>query len=371
MKIDAYCHILPPRYADALFNRVPSGYYIRHRLSGVRGLVDLDLRFRIMDKYGDYAQILSLPLPPVEVFADSTDTVELARIANDEMAELVAKYPKRFLAAVACLPLNDVDASLREADRAIKELGLRGVQVFSNVRGKPLDAPEFAPLFARMAGHDLPIWIHPHRGDRVTDYAAEEKSKLEIWHVFGWPYETTAAMTRIVFSGLFDRHPNLKIITHHLGAMVPFFEARIRGAYDQFGTRTPDEDYAALAKSLRKHPYDYYKMFYADTALYGGPAALECGLAFFGADHVLFATDLPFDPEGGAKYVRLTIQAMEAMRASAADKQKIYEGNIRRLLKLPAAASRPAARARESVTVKGRRSGTRAKRKAVRGGRTG
>jgi len=128
-----------------------------------------------------------------------------------------------------------------------------------------------------MAGHDLPIWIHPHRGDRVTDYAAEEKSKLEIWHVFGWPYETTAAMTRIVFSGLFDRHPNLKIITHHLGAMVPFFEARIRGAYDQFGTRTPDEDYAALAKSLRKHPYDYYKMFYADTALYGGPAALEGG----------------------------------------------------------------------------------------------
>ena len=337
MKIDAYCHILPPRYADALFHKVPGGSYIHHRLRGVRGLVDLDLRFRIMDTYkGDYAQILSLPLPPVEIFADSVDTAELARIANDELAELVAKYPSRFLGAIACLPANDVEASLHEADRAITQLGLRGVQLFSNVRGKPLDAPEFAPIFARMAEHDLPIWIHPHRDDKVSDYASEQKSKFEIWHVFGWPYETTAAMTRIVFSGLFDRHPNLKIITHHLGAMVPFFEARIRGAYDQFGARTSDEDYGALAKQLKKHPYEYFKMFYADTALYGGPAALECGLAFFGADHVIYASDLPFDPEGGAKYVRLSLEAMEAMHASAADKQKIYEGNIRRLSRLPA-----------------------------------
>lgn len=337
MKIDAYCHILPPRYAEALFKKVPSGYYIEKRLRGVRGLVDLDLRFRIMDSHPGYAQILSLPLPPLEIFADSVDTAELARIANDEMAELVAKHPDRFLGAVACLPANDVQASLREADRAITQLGLRGVQLFSNVRGVPLDAPQFAPLFARMAEHDLPIWIHPHRGDRAPDYATEDKSKFEIWHVFGWPYETTAAMTRIVFSGLFDRHPNLKIITHHLGAMVPFFEARIRGAYDQFGTRTADEDYGALLRKLRKHPHDYFRMFYADTALYGGAPALECGLTFFGADHMLFASDLPFDPEGGAKYVRLTIQAMEAMRASADDKQKIYEGNVRRLLRLPAA----------------------------------
>jgi uncharacterized protein len=338
MKIDAYCHILPPRYADALLNKVPSGSYLHHRLRGVRGLVDLDLRFRIMDRYrGDYAQILSLPLPPVEIFADSVDTAELSRIANDGLAELVAKHPNRFLGAVACLPANDVDAALREADRAITQLGLRGVQLFSNVRGKPLDAPEFAPLFARLAEHDLPIWIHPHRSDKVPDYAAEQKSMFEIWHVFGWPYETTAAMTRIVFSGLFDRHAHLKIITHHLGAMVPFFEARIRGAYDQFGTRTSDEDYGALAKQLTKHPYEYFKMFYADTALYGGPAALACGLAFFGADHLVFASDLPFDPEGGARYVRLSIEAMEAMHASATDKQKIYEGNIRRLLRLPPA----------------------------------
>ena len=336
MKLDAFCHILPPRYAEALFTKVPAGYYLEKRLRGVRGLVDLDLRFRIMDAYkGDYAQILSLPLPPVEIFADGVDTVELARIANDELAGLVAKYPDRFLGAVACLPMNNVEAALREADRAIWQLGFRGVQVYSNVRGKPLDAPEFAPLFARMAELDLPVWIHPHRGNRVPDYATEETSKFEIWHVFGWPYETTAAMTRLVFSGVFDRHPNLKIITHHLGAMVPFFEARIHGAYDQFGTRTADEDYEALARRLQKRPADYFRMFYADTALYGGAPALELGVGFFGADHVVFATDLPFDPEGGARYVRLTVQAVEEMRATAADKQKIYEGNIRHLCRLP------------------------------------
>ena len=148
-----------------------------------------------------------------------------------------------------------------------------------------------------MAAFDLPVWLHPFRGADITDYATETKSLYEIWWTFGWPYETSVAMSRLVFSGIFDRHPGLKIITHHLGAMAPYFEGRVGPGWDQLGTRTSDEDYGAVLKRLKKRPIDYFKMFYADTAVFGAYDATVCGLNFFGAGHVLFASDAPFDPE--------------------------------------------------------------------------
>lgn len=333
MKIDIFNHILPKRYWEQLLRKAPSGFYLERRVKGIRSLFDLELRFRMMDQFDDYVQILSLASPPVEVLADAKDAAELARIANDELAELVAKYPERFQAAVACISMSDPDAALEEIDRAIKELGLKGVQIFSNVNGKPLDEPEFLPIFEKMAEYDLPILLHPARGSGFADYASEDRSRFEIWHVFGWPYETTVAMARLLFTGIFDRHPNLKIVTHHMGGMAPYFEERIRGAYDQFGTRSGEE--RELLARLKKHPCDYFRMFYADTAIYGAIPAMECGLAFFGSDRVLFGTDMPFDSEGGTRYIRQTIKAMEGMTASKEDKEKIYQGNARRIFKLP------------------------------------
>ncbi|HEX9418816.1 MAG TPA: amidohydrolase family protein, partial [Methylomirabilota bacterium] len=135
-------------------------------------------------------------------------------------------------------------------------------------------------------------------------------------------------------SGIFDRHPELRIITHHMGAMIPFCAGRVGGGLDQLGSRSDDpEDMGALTR-LRKRPIDYFRMFYGDTALFGAWHAMESGLAFFGADHVLFGTDFPFDPEKGPGFIRDTIAAMERIRASDADKAKIYEGNARRLLRL-------------------------------------
>ncbi len=100
-----------------------------------------------------------------------------------------------------------------------------------------------------MAGYDLPILLHPARGAKFPDYPTEEKSKYEIWWTFGWPYETSVAMSRIVFAGLFDRYPNLKILSHHLGAMIPFFEGRVGPGWDQLGTRTSDEDLTRGARA--------------------------------------------------------------------------------------------------------------------------
>jgi predicted TIM-barrel fold metal-dependent hydrolase len=251
------------------------------------------------------------------------------------MAEIVGRHPERFLGFVASLPMNDPDAAVAEIDRAITRLHARGVQIFSNVNGRALDAPEFEPIFARMAHHRLPIWLHPTRTPAAADYAGEPRSKYDLWWAFGWPYETTIAMGRLVFNGLFDRHPDLAVITHHLGAMLPYFEMRAAGGLDQLGTRSDDpEDGAALAR-LRRRPFDYFRMFYGDTAVFGSTPALECGLAFFGADRVLFGTDMPFDPEQGPGFIRDTIGALERARVSAEDRAKIYEGNARRMLGLP------------------------------------
>jgi len=332
-QIDISAHILPKRYFDRM-TQAPQGFYIKKRVTNLPCLVDLDVRFQIMDRYEDYAQVLSLALPPIEEVAPSGQSAELARIANEELAALVAKYPRRFPTAVAGLPLDDVDATLRELDYAVRRLGLRGVQIFTHINGRPLDHPSFRPVFEAVASLDVPIWLHPARGPSTVDYPTETKSRYEIWHVFGWTYETTAAMTHMIFGGLFDRFPTLKVITHHLGGGVPFLESRIKGAYDQFGARTTDEDYGALLRSMKKHPHDYYRMFYADTALYGSIPALECGLAFFGAGHVLFGSDTPFDAEGGSRYIRETLRAIDGMTASVEDKQRILRDNALHLLKL-------------------------------------
>ena len=143
---------------------------------------------------------------------------------------------------------------LEEARRAVKDLGAVGVQIFTNVIGRPLDRPETMPLFDLMAELDRPIWMHPARGADFPDYKGEPKSHYEIWWTFGWPYETSVAMAHLVFSGLFDRHPDLKIITHHLGGMIPYFEGRVGPGWDQLGARTSDEDYSLVEEAEEETP---------------------------------------------------------------------------------------------------------------------
>ena len=333
MRIDVFPHILPRRYFDRMIAVAPPGMALQKRMSGIPVLIDLEERFRVMDRHPEYCQVLTLANPPLEVVGPPEVTPDLARLANDSMAEIVERHPARFPAFVASLPMNNPEAALREIDRALDDLGATGVQIFSNVAGRPLDLPEFRPLLTRMADRRLPIWLHPAR-PALPDYAGEARSRYDLWWAFGWPYETSLAMGRLVFSGLFDRHPDLVVITHHMGAMIPFCAGRLGGGLDQLGTRSDDPDDAAARGRLRRRPIDYFRMFYGDTALFGAWHAMQSGLAFFGADHILFGTDMPFDPEGGPGFIRDTMAAMDRMQASPAEKLAIYEGNARRLLRL-------------------------------------
>jgi aminocarboxymuconate-semialdehyde decarboxylase len=307
---------------------------IKKRVREIPSIVNLEVRFRMMDQFGDYVQVLSLPAPPIESLGDPQKSPELAEVANDGLAELVTQHPDRFPGFVAGLPMNNPDAAVKEIERAVLKLGASGVQMHTNVNGRPLDEPEFLPIFEKMAELNQPIWVHPNRPATFPDYMTEKKSKYELWWVFGWPYETSIFMARILFAGYFDRFPNLKIITHHLGGMVPYFSGRTGPGLDQLGSRTEEEDLSVYARRLKKRPQEYFKMFNADTATFGSRPAIECGLDFFGVDHVLFASDSPFDPEKGPGYIRETIRAVDELSISTEDRKKIYEGNARKMLRL-------------------------------------
>jgi len=338
-KIDIFPHIFPKAFFDRMLQVAKDKEAIKRWLN-IPVLYDLDARLRMMDEFGpDYQQVLTLSLPALEYLAPPDESPELARLANDGMAEICARYPERFPGFVASLPMNNVRASLDEMTRTIEQMGARGIQIFTNVNGRPLDEPELAPIFERMHAYELPIWMHPTRGPSMTDYASEKKSRFEIWWLFGWPYETSVAMARMVFSGFFDRWPNLKIITHHMGAMVPYLEARVGLGMDQLGTRTPDEDYTVIVKDMKakgKRPVDYFRLFYADTSVNGSASAIRCGLDFFGSDRSMFGTDCPFDPEGGPLFIRESIRAIDSLGLPEADLVKLYNANAERLLRLSA-----------------------------------
>src|SRR6266850_1149707 len=338
LKLDIFPHIFPPAFFErvkAIAEQSPSLAAQIKRWLHIPVLWDLQARLRMMERFPGYRQILTLSLPAIEFLAPHDQSPELARVANDGMAEIVVKHPKHFPAFVASLPMNNVPEALREMERAIEKLGAKGIQIFTNVSGRPLDGPEFFPVFERMSKkYDLPIWVHPSRTAKFADYPTEEKSKYEIYWLFGWPYETSAFMARLVFSQMFEKLPKLKIITHHLGAMAPFLVDRIGYGMDQFGSRTADEDYEGLLKRMKKRPLEYFKMFYGDTSVNGSASAIRCGLDFFGADRVLFGTDCPFDPQGGPLFIRETIKTLDKMTLKPADRRKIYFGNAVNMLRL-------------------------------------
>jgi predicted TIM-barrel fold metal-dependent hydrolase len=332
LKIDVFNHIFPAPFFDRLQRAIVNTGAIKRWLN-IPFLHDLEVRFRMLEEFGaDYRQVLSLSAPPIEAInPDRRTTVDLARLANDSMADLVRRHPDRFPGFIASLPLSDPEASLVEFERAVGHLGALGVQIFSNVNGLPLDDERFFALFEASDRLRAPLFLHPARTAKVADYPGESKSKYEIWWTFGWPYETSVAMQRLVFSRLFDRLPNVKIVAHHLGAMIPYFEGRVGYGLDQLGSRTADEDYEGLRKSLPKRPIDYFRMYWADTAVFGSRAATECGLKFFGTGQVVFASDAPFDPEGGSMYIRETIKVIDSLAISDAERRAIYQGNAERL----------------------------------------
>jgi aminocarboxymuconate-semialdehyde decarboxylase len=330
-KIDAFAHILPRAYLDRLerqLERTMGARQLAYYREGVFAfdpvLTDLDARWRAMDAigpHGEYAQVLVLAVPPLEEVQPPAMAAELARLANDAMAALVRQHPERFVGFAAALPLGDVEAALRELDRALTELGALGALLYTNVLGTPLDDARFEPLFARLEAAGRAVWLHPTRSAAWADYPTESRSDYGLWWSLGWPYETAAALARLAYSGHMERHPRQLVIAHHGGGMVPHFSARL----------AMGPGYRQVKDALPRPPLDYFRRFYADTALFGAPHAVRCVLEFFGPEHVLFGTDVPLGP---ANAVAATIADLDAAGLSHDELAAVYAGNATRLLGL-------------------------------------
>jgi aminocarboxymuconate-semialdehyde decarboxylase len=346
MKLDSFCHLLPPRYAERFFAIDDSAPLknLQQRTRNIPALFDLDVRFRQMDEFGDYKQVINVAAPPLEDMGSAAFNQEMARLANDTLAELVADHPDRFAGFCAAVALDDPQKATEEVERAFTELGAVGVQIYSHVQGKPLDLPEFDPFWSMVAAHDKLIQVHPNRTSAWPDYPTEQRSKFEIWWTFGWEYDLSAFAARMVFSGVLERWPELKFLIHHGGAMIPHFAGRVGPGWDQLGARTPEsqKEDVELPYPLTKRPFDYFKMFYADTATFGAADPLLTSINFFGVDHVLFASDSPYDPEKGPGFIRSTIAAIEGFeQLDDADRTAIYLDNPTKYFGLvPAAVAR-------------------------------
>ena len=327
MIIDMATHVYPRPVYERVKHIASNFGSMGTRIDNTRQLYDFDDRFRLMDEAGEYVQIISLSSPPIEEFMTPEQGNEIARVANDSMAELVSRHRDRFPGFVASVSLHDMDAAMNELHRAIDKLGACGVQIFTDVAGRALDDPEFDPVFAAMKEYGLPIWIHPTRTPGMPDFASESTSQFDIWLVLGWPYATAATMMRLVLAGLFERHVGLKIITHHMGGMIPFHEERVAGALHRLGLQAARQKEESGGPYMRRPPMEMMRMFYADTAMHGAVEATRCGLAFFGANNTVFGTDCPFGS------IRKGLDMIDRLELEEPVEQKILHDNAKRLLR--------------------------------------
>ena len=331
--IDAFCHVMPPKYVETFRAQLPKDSFFQSIFQQFPPLFDLETRLK--DKSTDirgYKQVLSVAGAPIEEIADPQKAVELARLANDGLVDLLAKYPDRFVAALGNLPMNNIDAALKETDRCIGELGFKGIMIYTPIKDKPLDSAEFIPLYEKMVKYDLPIFVHPFRGLDYPDYRSETISKFQSFNQWGWDYELTVAQARLVYSGIMEKYPTLKFVFHHGGSMVPFLQRFTDATSPSLALGNPTT-YAKLAKGV----VAYFRMFYVDSSSMPasgigslGSTIIEVPTQFYGIDHMLFATDYPFPGSNPGPI----IDNVRGMRISDVDKTKIFETNAKKLLKL-------------------------------------
>jgi len=330
--IDVFAHFLTAPVLGALERHRPA-FVETPNIRGRRALWSLPDRFAITDRYEGYRQVLSLALPAIVEWAPQAEIRDLVVASNEAMAEIVRDHPTRYAGFVAEVGLPDVELALNEANRAINDLGAVGVQIYTNAGGHPLDEDRFIPFFDEMARLGRPIWVHPTRTEQTPDYASEDASRFMMWQKIGWPYDTTVFMARLVYSGLFRRHPDLDIVTHHGGGLVPHLAGRLRLHHEspqmQRSLGIPED--MGVEEVIAG-----YQRFYGDTVFSGAAHPLSCTLEFFGSQRVVFATDMPFGAEGGDLFVRESIAAVHDRIHDEVERAAVLEGNARRLLRLDA-----------------------------------
>ena len=330
-RIDAHTHFTPLKFLD-MAEKIEGRPFALHKLiNSLPALTDVRVRMEMLDRNHIDLQVL-VPVPWIEgfpkLYADPKASAEAARLVNDELAAVIATHPKRFR-GVAILPVSNQEAMVAELHRCVKQLGFLGAYIAVGPTTRHLDDPHFEPLYQAITELDATLWLHPSRPPTVSEYVDEKLSKYRQWDLVGWPYDSTSAMFRVVFSGVFDRHPGIRIVVHHHGAFIPLLAPRLNNLF------MADEALEPMETEVKPPFIQHFKKFYCDTAASGiAPKALELAVDFFGPERVLFGTDAPFGPKNGQVFVEETLRSIDMMAVTPQVRTAILSGNAKRILKL-------------------------------------
>jgi aminocarboxymuconate-semialdehyde decarboxylase len=285
---------------------------------------DIERRLEHMDRFGIDIHVLTIPAPGADRF-DGEDAVAIARAANDAIAAICRDHPSRFVGFFT-LPSSSISASLDELERSVHQLGLRGFGCFANLNGQALDREELFPIYERLAKYRLPVYIHP------TAPLATEATGLDIMPtlIFGWAFDSTVAMTRLIYGRVLERFPEISFVVADVGGVLAFFAQRAKNIYSG---RTEE---IRQRYGLEENPLDSFRRFYVDTADH--PAStLKCVLDFFGPDRLVLGTNYPYGPEEGCVLVKNSLAAIGGLNLSREDKEKVLGGNAAKILGIGAA----------------------------------
>jgi aminocarboxymuconate-semialdehyde decarboxylase len=334
MIIDAQSHGLHRDSVDRLAQA--GGEWAQKNLNNLLGakrdrmlqVHDVALRLAQLDRNGIDMQVVT-PIPRLDsnlLPGDPTARLAYARIINDGMARLMEDSKGRLLTC-GNVPLEGFEQGGRqEMERAMKTLGLKAMCIPTNLRGRPIDIPEADPFWALAAELDTAVYVHPT--NPVDHGGRSYEGEYGLTHNLGWPFETELALSRLVFSGILERYPTLKVVSHHLGGGIPFFMGRTVEVYH---TAHQQE---FVGRVLPKPLFDYFSLFYHDTAVGESAPAVRCAYEVFGADRLLFATDVPFGAEAGEVRLANYPKVIRSVGLSEEENEKIFSGNVRKILNL-------------------------------------
>ena len=296
LKIDAFAHVLLPNFYKKMLEIDAN---IPKEIPFINNEVLTDINKRRENMLPNVKQIISYVNVNPEDYTDKETSYELCKEANEELITTIKENQDLFYGGVCMIPMNNIDGAIDIIEnQVLKNKELFGIQLFTRALGKSIADDDYFKIFEYTNKYDLPIWLHPVFDSRKPDNNI----------VFSWEYELSLAMMDIVEKGIFKKYPNLKIIVHHAGAMIPFFAGRVKYI---LGSDKEEE----------------FKKFYVDTALLGNTKALELAADYFGVNHLVFGTDAPLGimPAGATKEI---LEAIDEMNITEEEKEAVLENNI-------------------------------------------
>src|SRR5262245_8035679 len=324
MKIDVHTHYYPEHFFQVIrdtpsefsFATDPTGRtIITHRgarFFGItRPMTDAGKRLEDMDRVGIDIEVISLSTPNV-FFADETGQPEVATHVNDAYAELISKHPTRFK-GFASIPMDARDAALRELHRAIDELKLNGVVLLSNIRGRALTSPEYRPFFEEANRLNLCIFLHP-----MLPANPEPYTEYVLGPLVGFPLDTTLAVARMCFAGMFREFPNIRWIVGHLGGAIPYLMERLDSGY---------RDFAECRVNIDQPPSTYLKKLYYDTVTFSAHN-LQMARGLIGVDNMVMGSDYPHMLGS----IDRAVSSIEDLAIPDDEKQRIFSGTALSIL---------------------------------------